>query len=41
MDVNGSVVSAFTGVGNLASGEITLNGGPLPPPWDALNVRLI
>jgi hypothetical protein len=40
MDAGGSAVAAFTGVGNLTTGEIRLNNAPLPSPWDLLNVRL-
>ena len=40
VDVTGASVPAFTAVGNLTAGDILLNGSPLPPPWDALNVRL-
>jgi len=31
---------AFTALGNLTDGLIFVNGAPLPPPWDGLNVRL-
>jgi hypothetical protein len=28
----------FTVLGNITSGEISINGGALPPPWTSLNV---
>jgi hypothetical protein len=31
---------AFSALGNLTDGMIFVNGSPLPPPWDGLNVRL-
>jgi hypothetical protein len=32
------VAGPFTVVGNLCSGEISLNGAALPPPWQPLNI---
>jgi hypothetical protein len=37
----GTYGPAITAVGNITTGEITVApGGPLGPPWDALNIRI-
>jgi hypothetical protein len=30
---------AITALGNITAGRITVNGGPLQPPWEPLNIR--
>lgn len=34
----GNEKNLFTALGNIVSGSITVNGGPLAPPWEPLNV---
>ncbi|MGR7026155.1 DUF6519 domain-containing protein [Geodermatophilus sp. URMC 62] len=39
-DISINQEPAITAIGNITNGSITVNGGSLSPPWDALNIRL-